>query len=97
VHFLQKPVVVVQVVEPILEKEIIQDVKPQPQVEKPMMRQYVQIPLDVDGMIEQYNKRSKLLANLPSSRFSASYSPVPSGPLDDPNSLLLLLREQMRL
>ena len=97
VHFLHKPVVVVQVVEIVTEKEAVPEAKPSPvPVEKPMERRYAQMPLDIDGMIEQYNKRSKLLASLPPSRFSSSYSPIPPGSSDDPNSLLLL-RESMKM
>ncbi len=88
VHSLQKPVVV--------EKVVFQQVEPQPTIipEKPVRRTYEQIPLDIDGMIAQYNKRSKLLANHPRTDFSYS-SDLPQ-PSDDPNSLLKL-RERMKL
>ncbi len=88
VHSLQKPVVV--------EKVVFQQVEPQPTIpqEKPIPRIYEQIPLDIDGMIAQYNKRSKLLANHPRTDFSYS-SDLPQ-PSSDPNSLLKL-RERMKL
>ena len=92
VHFLHKPVVVVQIVE----KEAVPDAKidPVPVVTPVERQQYAQIAFDIDGMIEQYNRRSKLLANLPPSR--AVFSPASLEISNDPNSLLLL-RESMKL
>jgi hypothetical protein len=87
----KKPVVIEKVVEQYREP-----LPPQPEVastETPLEWQPSQIPLSIDGMIEQYNRRSKLLASLPPSRFSSS---SPSFVSDDPNSLLLL-RKSMKM
>ena len=91
VHFLQQPVIIEKVV-----IEYVESPPPAP-VEKPLERpgrsDFVQVPLSIDTMIEQYNQRNRLLADLPVSRFTSSRSPAAWGS-DDPNSLLKL-REQL--
>jgi len=91
VHFLQQPVIIEKVV-----IEYVESPPPAP-VEKPLERpgrsDFAQVPLSIDTMIEQYNQRNRLLADLPVSRFTSSRSPAAWGS-DDPNSLLKL-REQL--
>ena len=92
VHFLQKPVVVERVVVQYVEKQV----EPPP-VTPPVTRtapQYAQMPLSIDGMIEQYNRRSRFLVDLPVSRVTYSRSSTPSRASDDPNSMMRL-REQL--
>ena len=92
VHFLQKPVVVERVVVRYVEKRV--EPPPVTPPETPAVPKYARMPLSIDEMIEQYNRRGRLLADLPVSRVTYSRSSTPSWASDDPNSMMRL-REQL--